>query len=99
MKITLQEIFLAQKGNCFYCFKPMLNKGGNHRASYTKDHFYPKIRGNGLNNNLVLAHGKCNELKGHRNPTKPEQIRFKELYRKINSRKEKVKSFIKETLM
>lgn len=46
-----------QKGNCFYCKKPLGN-------SKQVDHFIPFARyAHDLGHNFVLAHGKCNNAK------------------------------------
>lgn len=88
-KISYLEIFLAQGGNCFYCGKPMKIYCSQtmNDIGYTKDHFYPKRKGNSLNGNVVLAHSTCNHQKGDSLPTRKERERFKTLYRKINKRK------------
>lgn len=50
-------LFDIQKGNCFYCNKPLGN-------SKQVDHFIPFARyAHDLGHNFVLAHGKCNNAK------------------------------------
>lgn len=50
-------LFEIQKGNCFYCNKPLGN-------SQHVDHFIPFARyAHDLGHNFVLAHGKCNNAK------------------------------------
>lgn len=50
-------LFEIQKGNCFYCNKPLGN-------SKQVDHFIPFARyAHDLGHNFVLAHGKCNNAK------------------------------------
>lgn len=61
-KTEMIEIFLAQKGSCFYCHRPMSWNPDSLSTSYTKDHFRAKSKGNGLNRNTVLAHEKCNSF-------------------------------------
>jgi 5-methylcytosine-specific restriction endonuclease McrA len=87
MKINMEDLWLAQKGNCFYCFRPMSKTKSNLcPTAYTEDHFKPKVKGFKKNGNIVFAHSLCNLKKGHRDPTKAELIRFKELNQKIKER-------------
>jgi CRISPR/Cas system Type II protein with McrA/HNH and RuvC-like nuclease domain len=95
-RISHQELLIAQKGKCFYCFLPMGLTRGNNNANYTLDHFIPKCQSRKTRNNAVLAHAKCNLEKGHRMPTKAERIRFKNLYKKIHNRRNEVKQLAKE---
>ena len=94
-KINLIEIFLAQRGLCFYCFEPLEWSTGNYKISYTKDHFYPKSKGFKQRENIVLAHEYCNGQKGNRKPTEDERVRFEELYRKIKERRKELKKMNK----
>lgn len=91
-KIELMEIFLAQRGLCFYCLRPMSLSRNNGAVSYTKDHFIPKIKGGKTNGNIVLAHKVCNNRKGRRYPTVDERVRFSELYRRIAERREEIEN-------
>ena len=84
--IPLIELFLAQKGKCFYCFGEMSFVRGACASCYTRDHFYPKKNGNRINGNCVLSCASCNERKGHREPNKAEKARFKALYRRAKER-------------
>lgn len=87
-KITRIELYLAQRGNCFYCFRPMIYMRGQGVTNYTVDHFLPKCKGNKINNNMVLSCPRCNLKKGHRAPTEAERIRKDILYGKIKERRE-----------
>lgn len=87
MKTTYMEIHHAQGGNCFYCKRPMSFSRGNGPSQFTLDHFDPKCNGNKTNDNIVLAHPKCNFEKGGRKPTDAERVRFKRLYDRIKRRK------------
>jgi len=90
-KVTLMELYLMQKGRCFYCYKPMSYEKGDLRVSFTKDHFYPKASGIVKNRNIVLCHAQCNQEKGHRAPTESEEIRFAELYHKLDRWRKELK--------
>jgi len=90
-KVEIMELFIAQKGLCFYCLRPMGLSGNNGPTSFTKDHFIPKTKGGKTHGNIVLAHKLCNNLKGRRHPTTDEQVRFSELYRKIDERRKELK--------
>lgn len=70
----IHTLFDNQGGKCFYCrisceiiCKPGDNKWLPHRA--TVDHKRPKARGGGSKNNLVMACGKCNNLKADKTMT------------------------------
>lgn len=58
---------VAQSGRCFYCGDPV-------GAKATLDHVIPKCYG-GIDDiaNVVLAHRRCNLLKGDRLPT-PDEV-------------------------
>ncbi|QQP89077.1 HNH endonuclease [Skermanella sp. TT6] len=58
---------ISQQGRCFYCGEPV-------GAKATVDHFIPQCYG-GIDDiaNTVLAHRRCNILKGDRLPT-PDEI-------------------------
>ena len=84
----LLELFLVQKGNCFYCGKPMDSHGYPSRKNgYTRDHLFPKRNGNELDNNKVLAHFKCNKKKGGREPTGKEIHKYNNLILRLKKRK------------
>jgi len=70
---------------------------GNFATSATKDHFYAKVKGNGLNRNTVLAHEKCNRDKKDRDPNKQEKEQFKKLYKLIDDRAAKMKAMVKRS--
>lgn len=82
------ELYLAQRGRCFYCEKIMAPlKTNNNSQGWTRDHFVPlkltrKWRVE-LKFNFVLAHPKCNKNKGSRFPTQQEVLKFKKLYEEI----------------
>src|SRR4051794_8954390 len=58
---------IAQGGACFYCGQPIGGKA-------TDDHLIPRAYGGAtVPGNIVLAHRRCNRLKGDRLPT-PEEI-------------------------
>ena len=61
---------ICQGGRCFYCDDVV-------GAKATYDHFIPKCYG-GIDDiaNVVLAHRRCNILKGDRLPTPDEIDRF-----------------------
>ena len=86
-KIENMELFVIQKGKCFYCGRPMSLTRGEVVVGWTADHFFPKSAGNSLNGNIVLCHGICNVDKGEREPTAAEIIRKEELYKKAERRK------------
>ncbi|WP_207481168.1 HNH endonuclease [Arenibaculum pallidiluteum] len=61
-----QLMDISQGGLCFYCGKPM-------GAAATDDHLIPRAYGGAdLPGNVVLAHRRCNQLKGDRLPTVDE---------------------------
>ncbi len=58
---------IAQGGLCFLCGKPM-------GAQATDEHLVPRAYGGAdVTGNVVLAHRRCNALKGDRLPT-PEEV-------------------------
>jgi len=95
-KIEIMELFLAQKGLCFYCLRPMGVSTNDKRTGFTKDHFIPQVYGGKTNGNIVLAHKLCNNVKGHRFPSGSEAVRFRELYKKITQRKKDLKKVKKD---
>jgi 5-methylcytosine-specific restriction endonuclease McrA len=61
---------IAQGGLCFHCGKPV---GG----AATDDHLIPRAYGGAdVPGNVVLAHRRCNQLKGDRLPTAEEVERL-----------------------
>lgn len=62
-----QLMDILQGGCCFYCGEPV-------GAKATFDHVVPQAYG-GVDepNNIVLAHRRCNQMKGDRLPT-PEEV-------------------------
>ena len=95
-KVASMELFLAQRGRCFYCFRPMTTTRGGHIVGYTMDHFYPKCKGHKLTGNTVLAHARCNEEKGARNPTDSELARFNVLKRRVKERRHEIEQARRE---
>ena len=91
-KLSYIELLIGQNGLCFYCGKPMSHRSEDKLVGFTKDHFYPKCKGNKLNGNVVLAHRLCNEKKSDREPTKYEKIKFEKLYKKMKIRRGKLKN-------
>lgn len=87
-KVEIMELYLLQKGACFYCGTPLSLSQGCHATSITRDHFYAEKRS--INGNLVLSCGNCNVKKGHREPTKEEEYRFVVLYLELKARRKKV---------
>lgn len=74
-------LFDQQDGRCFYCNGHLSKRRKLHntvnRNAPTFDHFTPKAKGGSDSiYNLVLAHDKCNHLKGDRMPTPSEALRF-----------------------
>lgn len=85
-KIENMELFLAQRGKCFYCGELMSIRRGEPFVGWTADHFFPKCNNNSLNGNIVLAHENCNQKKASRLPTNTEKRRKDALYKRIARR-------------
>jgi hypothetical protein len=66
----------------------------NYTTSYTRDHFFAKIKGYSFYRNTVLAHQKCNSDKSSRDPNKDEKLKFKKLYNAIDVRVGKLKTMV-----
>lgn len=61
-----EKFWLIQQGKCWLCGGQMV-KGGNGPMSATWDHYIPQSRGGtDRQDNLMLAHGRCNSLRGNR---------------------------------
>lgn len=78
------RLFLAQRGLCFHfhCNKPMVfqpfkPRGRGHNG-YSFEHIIPKSQGGGGGTNIVLAHGRCNILRGI------DKLAFDELVKRDN---------------
>lgn len=97
--IEVIDIFICQDALCFYCHQPMTYDKNSYATSYTRDHFYAKVKGNTLNGNTVLAHKKCNMDKKDRDPNKQEKAQFKMLYKKIKIRQAKIKKMKEKNLV
>lgn len=65
-----QLMTIAQGGRCFHCGEPV-------GAKATDDHLIPRAYGGAdVPGNVVLAHRRCNQLKGDRLPTAQEVERL-----------------------
>lgn len=74
IEVTRRSLWHAQQGNCWICGGRMSRKN-THSALYaSRDHLVPASKG-GLHllNNKLLAHNKCNALRGNGELT-PEQF-------------------------
>ena len=71
----LTRLFLAQRGLCFHCRKPMIyapsdRKKGLSGRRYNRDHLVPVSKGGGNHGrNIVLTHASCNRDRGNADPT------------------------------
>ncbi len=94
--IDHMDLFIAQKGRCFYCEMPMAQEryGSGKKKGYTVDHFIPKIlkMGKHLKYNHVLAHRSCNGRKGHELPTDNQISKFHMLILDAIKRKVELKN-------
>lgn len=73
-----KRLWKAQGGLCFYCDKPMLLNAGYmwHGLLPSKEHLKPRSEGGTHNaDNIVLAHRKCNSLRGSRPLTAQEVLK------------------------
>lgn len=62
------RMFQEQKGLCHWCREPMHMGYSNGPEYATWEHLLPKsIGGPNVQSNLVLAHAKCNKLRGSKN--------------------------------
>lgn len=62
-----EGIIQRQKGNCFYCDKPIIDR------KYVLDHVIPRnANGSHGPDNRVAAHTECDRAKGGRLPTPSE---------------------------
>lgn len=67
--------WLAQNGRCYLCGQPLeLLRKRHKRDSSSREHVRPKSAGHDLKDNWLVAHKKCNELKGSRPPTACELL-------------------------
>lgn len=67
VKPVVADLYEAQAGLCFHCFKPMNRMpGGSDRnpGGWTREHVTPKSDGGTKKGNLVLAHQACNQRRG-----------------------------------
>lgn len=83
-----RRLYIAQRGLCFHCGKPMLptvcrKDGQTHDAGWTREHVVPKSLGGRNDKNIVLAHLGCNMRRGADHPT-PEMIeRAREIWNRV----------------
>lgn len=63
LKGLMRRLYESQRGKCHYCDRLMILDGTNHKYSATKDHRDPIVNGGRHVGNIVLACGRCNELK------------------------------------
>jgi hypothetical protein len=87
------RLFLAQRGMCFHCFRPMLwtirrPAGRMNHNSWTKEHIVPFSRGGRNERNIVLAHLRCNQ---ERSDNRLSDILLERAYR-IIERSDKVRN-------
>lgn len=68
-----KKLYELQDGTCFYCGEKI---GPRRWFDYTRDHFFPKSKGNGAERNTVLCCPNCNTQKADRMPTIDEEILF-----------------------
>lgn len=78
------DFWLAQKGECFFCRKPMRKPGatpphGNLPNAATREHLFPTSRYPDKSHVVVWACRACNQEKRDRDPTLAEFCRFKVL--------------------
>ena len=63
----------VQNGACFHCGEPMLNTGeSNHGHHWSREHIYPRSRNGSTYGNVVLAHRRCNSMRGNAAPSEEE---------------------------
>lgn len=63
-----------QAGRCYLCGEPMVTKRRRGwkklvGLTSTRDHVFPRSLGHTATGNVLLAHERCNVLKGPRRPT------------------------------
>lgn len=75
--IRTKRLRSFQRNRCYLCGQPFLtpyppgtpNRRRMNREGFpTIDHVFPRAMGYGLHRNKLLAHAKCNALKGDRRP-------------------------------
>jgi len=93
--INVLDLFALQRGECFYCGRPITASSQKTKTSFTRDHFLPRKDGHKKNGNLVLACGPCNTLKGDRYPTRAETDKFNALYNKVKKRRADIACILK----
>ena len=60
-------LFEVQKGLCFHCGEPMARHPYRKKSApngWTREHVIPRGNGGKDDNNVVLAHNKCNGARG-----------------------------------
>lgn len=86
------ELFLAQKGKCFFCDKELDSIcHPKSKRGYTVDHLYPKSKGGSLLRNKVFSCIDCNKNKGNRTPTKEETKKYNKIVERIKRRRKLLK--------
>lgn len=59
--MTLEELYVRDKGVCGICGREVRR---DRPATWTRDHIVPKSKGGpGTDNNIRLAHWRCNQIK------------------------------------
>lgn len=79
------KLLFRQNHKCFYCNKAIVLE------TISRDHLFPKCDGFTLKGNLVLAHKRCNSLKGNMYPSVDQIIRWVA----IHPKKEKARLMVK----
>lgn len=61
-----EACYMRQRGKCYWCGEQMILRGDSTGADYaTWEHLIPRSQGgNGLEENTVLAHRRCNQERG-----------------------------------
>jgi 5-methylcytosine-specific restriction endonuclease McrA len=85
MMTKIDRLFLNQRGNCFFCEKPMVRHSWTkyYHDGWTRDHFIPQSLGGESKLNIVLAHASCNTAKSSRLPTDAEVEKLISIYGQI----------------
>uniref|UniRef100_A0A6M3LVV7 Putative homing endonuclease n=1 Tax=viral metagenome TaxID=1070528 RepID=A0A6M3LVV7_9ZZZZ len=71
------NIWIQQRKRCFYCCREI-----DYEDS-TEDHFFPRVKGNSAENNIVVACRNCNGVKGSNSPTKFMRKKWKRIYEEL----------------
>ncbi len=80
-----RKLMNAQHWKCFHCDEQLffiVPKGISKKLGATREHVFPhSTTGKGLVNNIVLAHARCNGLRGDRQPTPYEINKAATIYK------------------